>query len=553
MILIKIVIPLIFLKSISCFGETKKILFLDLNRSETEINVAREMAKKRGEELIVYPKNKKKFNQNELDKILEKNKFKSLVLSGHNGGSSFEGENGRLSISELVDSIEKSKNTNIESLYLLGCNSANKSKIFFWKSALPKLKFIAGYDGTAPLNKVKSGLNFFRDTLDKENSLISNKDKDNLKTALSKIQSIDHLNTSLYVSCGEESRAEYSYFGKKKGDDKFSELNAKECGEKIKEYKDKYSEKILKYWSGDLEPTLENTKDGFVRKAYTFMRQNEHCFNLTGVNDLVSAFSGDSLLFLLFNKNFNENFSDYYNEIIKDALKEVELTIENPDRMADKILAGYQNRLQSYNKILQNYDFYEEQSKKEQKKLESEIKQIFDFNPGLMTCMMNRTRECSNQFKDMIDLVQSKQLTESLLKTMSKDYIELMATIISNIQKEDVLSNIQNAQNNLNESKIILTKMLNTPSQITRGEMMSLSHNFHIPGLQNKSLSALKTALSGAEQLSDSFPFSWHERRSDGEVPDPDKRFIVKNLKNMNLEMPANKDLADLMKAMLDI
>ncbi len=549
----KLVGLFLFLVCSSAFAGKKKILFLDLNHSQTEINIAKEMAKKRNEELIVYPKNNEYFEQSELDEILAKNKFQSLVLSGHDGGSTFEGENGRLSVVELISSLEKSKNTEIKSLYLLGCNSANKSKLFFWKTALPKLKFIAGYDGTAPLSKVKAGLNYFRDTLQNEDKLIKTKTKEELKDSLSKIQDINHLNTSLYVDCGEENPQEYSYFGKRKENEKFSELTTKECIDKIKEYKSDYSDKILKYWSGELEPTMENTKSGFMRKAYTFMRQNEHCFNLQGKDELVSGFSGDSLLFLLFNKDFNHNFSEYYHSLIEDSLKEVEITLSNPDKMADKILADYRKRQQSYNKVIQNYESFEIKSKKEQEKLDDEIKNLMSSNPGFLGCLANRTRECTNQYHDLETKINAKRLSLNLLKTMDKDNLSLMSSLLSGITKEDIMRDIEDAKVNITQSKEILTKMLLNPSEVTRKEIMDLSHNFNIPGLQNKSLSGLKSALSAAEQLSDSFPFSWHEKKPNEEVPHPDKRFRVESLKKIEVDLPEDKDLANLLKAMLDI
>jgi hypothetical protein len=145
---------------------------------------------------------------------------------------------------------------------------------------------------------------------------------------------------------------------------------------------------------------------------------------------------------------------------------------------------------------------------------------------------MNRNRECAERYKAVEKDFLAKHLSLNLLKSVSLESLKLTVSILRNIQTEDIISSLKSAESNLEESKVILQKMLESPSEITRKEMMSLSHNLNIPGVQNKNLNAIKTALSASEKLSDGFSFSWHERKANGEVPDPDSQLLKENLKN---------------------
>jgi hypothetical protein len=545
--------PLItFLLSLTVYGaEKKKVLFLDLNRSESEIKVAKEMAKKKGEELIIYPRNDDYLNLNDLEKIISKNKFRSLILSGHNGGKTYEGDNGRLVVSQLISMLDKSGNTEIESLYLLGCNSANKSKMFFWKSSLPNLKFIAGYDGTAPLSSVQVGLNYFRDTMAKESKLINSKDKKSLKSSLSGIKDINQLNSSIYISCQEgENPQEYVFLSQTKNNQRFSEFNAKECAERIIEFKKNYSEKIRQYWEAELEPTLENTKDGFTRKAYTFMRQNAHCLESNDGNNLITQFTGDSLLFLLFNKSFNHNFSEYYKELISDSLNQITKNLEHPDIVADEIMEKTKVKNEVLKETLANFNAFSDKNKKEIQRLESDLEKLRKDNPGLIECLNSISGTCPAHLTEASTQYISTYSTLGLLHNITKDNIEMFLTFSDKRSKNDIINSIKEDESTLKESQLILTKMQTNPENVTRSDILELSHNLNIPGPQSTSSLGLKMALTGAEQLSDSFPFSWHERKSNSPIEPPSYNLQMKQLSKSFFFIPEDKDLKVLIESM---
>jgi hypothetical protein len=373
---------LILLSLFSLAQAQDKILFIDLNDGKTEIAAAKRVAQAKGKELIVYPQQGEQFKYEDLKSIIEKNSFSSLCLSGHNGGNSYGGATGNVDVGELMSAIDSSPSHNsIEGLYLLGCNSTNKAKIFFWKEALPNLKFIAGYDGSAPLSSNANGVKYFEDALGKQSQIASAKNAQTLKQLMTTLNSVNNFESAVYANCGPLKK-EYLYLPRRTGPERFGEFSSKECVSKINDFKTKYLETIKKYWSGELEPTLQNPSSGFLKEAYVFMRQNEHCFE----DEDLFGFDGDQLLFLRFNQAFNENYFEYYKNQLQSYLDELNEFTTDTTGFLNKIKEGEKLALEKLLDIQANPQKYQPFIDAQKKKIQQEKKAFLVADPAFARC-----------------------------------------------------------------------------------------------------------------------------------------------------------------------
>lgn len=354
---------------------SKVVLFVDTNFSEQEIKFAEEGACARGERLVVIPKERDDFNKLLIEKeaavkAIEKNncdiyegrtpkcneyittldekvyailkfrqtqkeikkqvddalnelkksnsKVQSIAISGHNGGGQFHGEKGDFTRPDLEDILKKYPTVNdIKSVLLLGCYSNTQNEVIHWKSFMPNLRLIGGYDGIAPAYDKPSGHKYIRDLLSKEKSLIANSDQKKLTATLkSELKGMEQLYASIYFQCSDGSSIKEYYYGLDTTTEKrnVSEFKAGACISKQKEMQEIVDE-TRKYATGELEYQGE-THAGPLRSLYNRARALEHCSEFTQI-----YVDPQSIFNLLFAKGIKESFAEYYKE---DLLKAAE-------------------------------------------------------------------------------------------------------------------------------------------------------------------------------------------------------------------------------------
>lgn len=524
----------------SAWSRAKNVLFLDLNDGKKEIEVAKKATQRKGDKLKVYPEDN--FDIKELKEILSTTKYDSIVISGHNGGSDYSGTKGSVTVNELLQVLEETSNDQVKSLYLLGCNTANKSKVYFWKSALPKLKFIAGYDGTAPSSERPAGLEYFADTYAKEDQLIKTNVESSLKASLQKIKHIYNLEASIYV-CDEEDENQYIYLSQRSAKERFSPLSSRECLNKLAEFKNSYLSKIKQFWSGELEPTTENTTNGFLRKAYVFSRQNEHCLINEG-EEMFEGINGDSLLLLLFNKAFNENFAAYYSPLIAEALAEIEEIEMSEEKYLEKKALEAQGHLKLLDDVKNSPEKYQKLINQEMNYLDGEMGKLLKSNTRIRSCMANMTTSClslANDIEAYYKLEDRKSRWEQF--ETSADY---KRRILQNhdFHSEDIK---YFKENQLNTVKRILSKMKTRPEEVTRKDMMDLDHQLmNSPSLVSSVRSLAGPANSAVDMQA--YPFSWHERsvHNNIEAPKWDSLEEIKTPRVGSVNTPGLQEIANI-------
>lgn len=207
------------------------IVFIDLNNVEAEIAVAKQEAARRGQKLIVLPVNRKayitenkaalqvlrqldrahsrfdnclnsgrnncsqfqneifaleekydstprlNYGATELKKDLESLKIdiSTVMISGHDGEASFNGDFGSISSEDFLSVFNDFQGSkNVRSVYLLGCHSVTAHTVgSVWKRSFPNAKLIAGYEHTGFLRENANGHNFIRRLLRNEEQILS--------------------------------------------------------------------------------------------------------------------------------------------------------------------------------------------------------------------------------------------------------------------------------------------------------------------------------------------------------------------------------------------
>lgn len=349
-----------------------QIVFLDINNNPYEKKAAIEAAKQAGKEIIVYPKASELFNKEKAFEILKKNPPESLFISGHDGGGSFSGDrNESFGKSELEDLISEEPKIaeNLRVLGLLGCNTANHSQILDWKQTFPNLSFVAGYDGTAPAGNKPAGWNYIKDTILKTDKILLETNEQKIKNIFSSFRDINYLAATLYVDTNKCSGVtdnpenQFIFRPLRKGEERFKKFDTSECLEKRNEYENKYAKLYNEYLDGNKE-IPEVTSSGDLRDMYTFLRQNEHCFE--DFNQNGNFPTSDHLLYMLFYHDVFDNFTNYYSRELVDFFDNLSIFSKAEDyklKLNEKLQEKKIN-LARLNKYVSDYKAYEEDMKK---------------------------------------------------------------------------------------------------------------------------------------------------------------------------------------------
>jgi len=154
-----------------------KWVFLDLNNQPGEVAMAKKLTTGRAEVLV--------FKQaRDFIKHLRENpddRFSTIVISGESSGGHYGSADG-FDISDLAE-LGKSypSLSNVDAIYALGCNTAVALTAKRWLKSLPGLRYVAGFDGSAP--RGAPIVDFLKTAENARSKLIAIEKLDDLKTA----------------------------------------------------------------------------------------------------------------------------------------------------------------------------------------------------------------------------------------------------------------------------------------------------------------------------------------------------------------------------------
>ncbi|MBC7692863.1 MAG: hypothetical protein H7222_13965 [Methylotenera sp.] len=144
-----------------------KILFLNLNDAEPEIQVARAEALRRGEEFVVIPDSdfirRKTESLKKMNAVTPSSKLSSqeiqdavvrlgkgattVIISGHSDGTEYHGDTVETILrQDLVRAFKKAgMDSSIQSIYLWGCYTASHGAVRSWDTIFPNAHYLIGY------------------------------------------------------------------------------------------------------------------------------------------------------------------------------------------------------------------------------------------------------------------------------------------------------------------------------------------------------------------------------------------------------------------------
>ena len=316
----------------------RAVIFVDTNNGPLEIKAAREAACLRGDSFVVIPDGEscKTDCRSDLSEKLKELKTKgaapvSLIISGHDGGGDYSGTKGSLSRTEITslfnEEFPEFKNT-MESLYLLGCYTGVKFEVFSWMAGFPQLKFIAGYEGSAPASDKLAGHSYVQQLMLKEKQITSRKTQAAITADIESVPGMSVLTSGISVLQNQcidpetNKPKEFYYRSKPEEGAKMEILNSKDCVEKVAQVRKKTAE-FSKYFEGEL-PVPADTAGGALRQLYNFIRSSEHCYK-----DQYDIPSGDQVLGMLFYPGYSSNIARFLDEEARKLLDDVKaMTLE---------------------------------------------------------------------------------------------------------------------------------------------------------------------------------------------------------------------------------
>lgn len=257
----------------------------------------------------------------ELQKLKDsKSVVKSFIISGHDGGGLFGGDKGDFERDKVEEVFKDYPEVNkIESALLLGCYTGVRHEVKLWTSLFPELRLIGGYDASAPVSEKPEGLEYIKELLASEKTLLEKTDQKKLAKKINDhIKILNKISAGIYIKpyCVINSNVDAFYYGtdgKNKGLTEF--LNG-ECKkpEVIKEIKDTEIQ-YKKYNTGELNPPSDTT-NGELRKIYNKARRFEHCIDEGGY-----SISLNYVFNLLFFEGTKKSFSKLYKNDLDKADK----------------------------------------------------------------------------------------------------------------------------------------------------------------------------------------------------------------------------------------
>ena len=300
------------------------ILVLNLNNNDSTVEQIYNYAQMNNEEVLVYPNNSiDTISELSLLQIVEdvkKYDIKTLVISGHYAPGSFSGKSGEINQTDFLKSLNKYNDlsSSIQYLMLRGCYTTRINEILLksqWRSSLPNLKYISGYDGRAWSSESQYSQEFVFDTLRLKQSFINSQTPEQAKSLFKNIRNYDKSSLAIWFKTNEnEFYITSETLSQNKAIINFNKI--KNTCILNTDSRLKYNSIIEKYDRGELagfERPPSDTNKGEVRKAYEWLLNNQHCVSLQiwekNQYDDVNKAAG-----LLFFDRLTTNYQNIYNQ-----------------------------------------------------------------------------------------------------------------------------------------------------------------------------------------------------------------------------------------------
>ncbi len=289
-------------------------------------------------------------------------KVTSLILSGHDGGGHYYGDNGETNMAE-ISTLAKENPTifsGTTNLMLMGCWSGTPDQVEQWRVIFPRLRVLGGFVGSAPASTRIAAGTYIAGLLRGEKNLMPNATRAGVQAMVNSVQNLNMITAGVYVrpSCDETNTRAPAYYYIS------GAQNENELPEEIRPGLNTFASAderstacmrtfggssfvgtydwngLAQYFSGEREP--ENNNE--LRSLYSFLRNNENCFT-EGTSR--APILPDQVLMLRFYQDVKKNINKYFKadlekmyETIGDAIAAFPNDQLHADFMAHKKLFG---------------------------------------------------------------------------------------------------------------------------------------------------------------------------------------------------------------------
>ncbi len=489
---------LVSVPALACNNITKTsvVLFIDANNSPLEIEKAREAACQRGEDIVVAGPSEV---ESKARQLAGRNKsISSLIASGHDGGGHFYGSRGSVNKSTIIQGIQRAYQgkedllDELEGIFLWGCYTTVPSEVVYWKSAFPAAKFIIGFHGSGPSNTNPSGLRMLKSSLIKQGEICAIRSEQRMRQVIASISDLRYTSVGVFAhSCNMEQ----NFYLMQRMDDQ-GRLNQTsgtlesnlDCRQ-IRSMAQAGVREFHRYFSGELAIPA-NTSSGPLRDLYSFVRQNEQCFE----NDFVV---GDRVGSLLFFDGVKKNFAKTFERDINAAATELSQLGRYLDRYSfsqenaeiSRLQSAYDAKVNAGRSLATNL----QNSQNELKQKEEAFGNMSRRTRRYLSALENGNASRIERREDRLNASETQALNEVLrLRELNQQRLnEVSANSTEQIRLKE---QVDGAKLRLREKESTLNDLKRTASDVSR--------NFWMPNFNNISTKSRKQVLENISKLS---------------------------------------------------
>ena len=272
---------------------------------------------------------------------------RSIVASGHDGGGVIHGNNGEVNKYDIIRGMKSAYQGKPDllrqwsSVLMWGCFTATPSESAVWRSEVPSLRALAGFDGIGPSNEREASRDVLADFLVKEHRICEARDQNELRNLVASVEDIQHTSAGMFLR--QCNGAEY-YYARRDSGTVFGRFNQVAGCAAVREVLTQYRNELAKYHEGTMEPPADGV-DSPLRQMYTQLRQNAQCIP-----------AGDTLLdpnnvgLMRFWGPYKRNVAQYFNPQTTQAVGE----LNRLEGVVDKVLEEVAGN-SWWNRLLANF------------------------------------------------------------------------------------------------------------------------------------------------------------------------------------------------------
>lgn len=280
-------------------------------------------------------------------------KVTSLILSGHDGGGHYYGDNGETTMAEISNIAKENQSVfgNTSSLLLMGCWSGTPDQVEQWRVIFPQLRVLGGFVGSAPASTRVAAGTYIAGLLRGEKNLLPTATRANVQSMINTVQHMNMVTAGVYIrpSCEETNSRSPAYYyisgasaaeelpeNMRPGLNTFANADERSvsCMRTFggSSFRGTYDwNAVTQYYQGEREP--ENNNE--LRSLYSFLRNNENCFS-SGTSQ--APISPDQVLMLRFFQDVKKNINKYFKTDLENMYKTIDELVAastDPDIKAD--------------------------------------------------------------------------------------------------------------------------------------------------------------------------------------------------------------------------